>query len=215
MYGQEKTKEELDHFADIVRCNCLTLMVVLSKFVESKPELLKLLNSRNLRKAHGELLEAFQQYKDGAEQSNAKSFIAFLPQIAMLWGSPGYQEAWVRRSETDAIDSHYTYMEDIERIAGDDYVPTQNDILLARVRTEGITTHSYDIPNENKNSTTTFEMYDVGGQRYYRKTWLHCFDNVDAIIYVASLSEYDQNLAEGETSVAVALLTPLACSKSL
>lgn len=41
-----------------------------------------------------------------------------------------------------------------------------------------------------------FEMYDVGGQRSERRKWLDCFDNVDAVLFVAALSEYDQKLAE-------------------
>lgn len=43
---------------------------------------------------------------------------------------------------------------------------------------------------------TTFEMYDVGGQRNERKKWIHCFDNVTAVIYVAALSEYNQGMFE-------------------
>jgi len=82
----------------------------------------------------------------------------------------------------------------MDRIGRDDYIPTEADMLLSRVRTEGVVTHSYEIPAGD--GSAIFEMYDVGGQRYFRKTWLHCFDAVDAIIFVASLSEYDQNLAE-------------------
>merc|ERR1719387_1554427 len=44
-----------------------------------------------------------------------------------------------------------------------------------------------------------FRMFDVGGQRNERRKWIHCFDNVTAVIFVASLSEYDQNLYEDET----------------
>jgi GTPase SAR1 family protein len=43
-----------------------------------------------------------------------------------------------------------------------------------------------------------FEMYDVGGQRSERRKWIDCFDNVDAVIFVAALSEYDQALAEAK-----------------
>ena len=43
-----------------------------------------------------------------------------------------------------------------------------------------------------------FEMYDVGGQRSERRKWIDCFDGVDAVIFVAALSEYDQSLAESK-----------------
>ena len=37
-----------------------------------------------------------------------------------------------------------------------------------------------------------FSLYDVGGQRNERRKWIHAFDNVTAVIFVAALSEYDQ-----------------------
>ncbi len=42
-------------------------------------------------------------------------------------------------------------------------------------------------------------LVDVGGQRSERKKWLHCFESVDAVVFVAALSEYDQPLAEDPT----------------
>ena len=43
------------------------------------------------------------------------------------------------------------------------------------------------------------DRFDVGGQRNERRKWIHCFDNVDCVFFVASLSEFDQCLYEDET----------------
>lgn len=44
-------------------------------------------------------------------------------------------------------------------------------------------------------------IVDVGGQKSERKKWIHCFENVIALIYLASLSEYDQCLEENNQEV--------------
>lgn len=41
----------------------------------------------------------------------------------------------------------------------------------------------------------------MGGQKSERKKWIHCFENVIALIYLASLSEYDQRLEENSQEV--------------
>ena len=44
-------------------------------------------------------------------------------------------------------------------------------------------------------------MFDVGGQRSERKKWVHCFEGVHCLLFVAALSGYDQCLVEDKTSV--------------
>ena len=46
----------------------------------------------------------------------------------------------------------------------------------------------------------------MGGQRSERKKWIHCFEDVTAIIFCVAMSEYDQVLHEDETTVRPCLL---------
>jgi len=73
------------------------------------------------------------------------------------------------------------------------YLPEDDDILRARVRTTGISETKFVVNN------VEFNMFDVGGQRSERKKWMHCFDHVDAVLFVASASSYDEVLFEDET----------------
>ena len=47
----------------------------------------------------------------------------------------------------------------------------------------------------------SFRMVDVGGQRSERRKWIHCFENVTSIMFLAALSEYDQYLFESTKEV--------------
>ena len=39
-------------------------------------------------------------------------------------------------------------------------------------------------------------LIDVGGQRSERKKWIHCFDDVHAVLFIVAMSDYDQTLKE-------------------
>lgn len=110
--------------------------------------------------------------------------------ISKLWSDPGIKAVWDRRADFQIVDSVKYYFDKIDQIKNPGFLPDKDDILYSRVRTSGIVTESYDIEG------TIFEIYDVGGQRNERKKWIHCFEGVTAIIFVAALSEYDQKLFE-------------------
>ena len=50
--------------------------------------------------------------------------------------------------------------------------------------------------NDNIKTNWTFKITDVGGQRTERKKWFKLFADTDVVIYVMSLSSYDQYLFE-------------------
>lgn len=112
--------------------------------------------------------------------------------IKILWKDTGIQEAYKKRSEYQLPDGAAYCFENIDRFASKDYVPNETDILRVRARTTGIIETLFKVKDSN------FRMVDVGGQRSERKKWIHCFQDVTAIIYCCALSEYDMKLFEDE-----------------
>jgi GTPase SAR1 family protein len=110
--------------------------------------------------------------------------------IKAVWLDPAMQETWSLRSQYQIIESVKYYFDRLDVIKMPGYVPNQDDLLHTRVKTSGIVTERYGIDRTN------YEMYDVGGQKNERKKWIHCFENVTAVIFVAAISEYDQKLYE-------------------
>eukprot|EP01006_Ploeotia_vitrea_P039528 TRINITY_DN66356_c1_g15_i1.p1 TRINITY_DN66356_c1_g15~~TRINITY_DN66356_c1_g15_i1.p1 ORF type:complete len:368 (+),score=205.95 TRINITY_DN66356_c1_g15_i1:123-1226(+) len=114
--------------------------------------------------------------------------------IKRLWESPGIQNTYEHRSRFQLTDSIKYFLDKIDEIAQPQYVPSFDDILHVRARTTGIVQQNIMIDNNQ------FLIIDVGGQRNERKKWIHCFENVTAVIYVAAINEYDQVLYEDQHS---------------
>jgi guanine nucleotide-binding protein G(i) subunit alpha len=112
-----------------------------------------------------------------------------------LWQDPGVKEAVRRSREFQLNDSAVYYFTAIDRMAQPGYLPTDQDILRSRVKTTGITETTFKV------GELTYKLFDVGGQRSERKKWIHCFENVTALVFLVSLSEYDQMLYEDESVV--------------
>lgn len=110
--------------------------------------------------------------------------------IKKIWQDKGVQECWAERASFQVLDCVAYYCNRIDAISQPGYAPDEMDILQARVRTSGIVEEKYQIDG------VPFTMFDVGGQRNERKKWIHCFDNVTAVIFVAAINEYDQVLYE-------------------
>ncbi|XP_072310820.1 guanine nucleotide-binding protein G(q) subunit alpha-like [Eucyclogobius newberryi] len=113
--------------------------------------------------------------------------------IQSLWIDPGVQECYCRKREYQLSDSTKYYLNNLDRIGDPAYVPSQQDVLRVRVPTTGIIEYVFDVEK------VVFRMVDVGGQRSERKKWIHCFEYVTSIMFLAALSEYDQVLIESDS----------------
>jgi len=114
--------------------------------------------------------------------------------IEKVWLDPGIQVCYENRSLFQFPDSGKYFFDKIHEISNPQYIPSQQDVLHSRVRTTGI------VETEFKIEQRTFHLFDVGGQRNERRKWIHCFENVTCVIFVAAISEYDQVLYEDEST---------------
>lgn len=141
---------------------------------------------------HGERMMAFDTRAAMVAQGVVETqvFLKHLPSIRSLWQDSGIQHAYDRRREFQLGESVKYFLDNLDKLGEPDYIPSQQDILLARRPTKGI--HEYDFEIKN----VPFKMVDVGGQRSERKRWFECFDSVTSILFLVSSSEYDQVLME-------------------
>jgi len=69
--------------------------------------------------------------------------------------------------------------------------------LKARLKTVGVCEYSFELEvAAGAESGTEWKIIDVGGSRSQRQTWAQFFDDVDAILFLAPISGFDQALAE-------------------
>jgi hypothetical protein len=113
-------------------------------------------------------------------------------QLVLLWNDAGIQRAYANRAHFQLLDSIKYFMGRVKVVAAHDYLPSQEDVFNARAATRAIIEHNFVIKDR------IFKMVDVGGQRAMRKNWLHCFEKVTCVIFVAAISEFDQVLEEDE-----------------
>merc|ERR1719147_264995 len=117
--------------------------------------------------------------------------------VATLYSNPAIQQCLARKNDIQLLDSAPYFLSHAARLSGEDYLPTDEDVLRARTITTGIVT----VPFKVKDSGGfNFELVDVGGQRTERRKWIHCFQDVTAVMFIISLSDYNQTLYEDETT---------------
>ncbi|KAF8910553.1 guanine nucleotide-binding protein [Gymnopilus junonius] len=113
--------------------------------------------------------------------------------IQELWSHPTVKGMIVkRRLKLDEWSEFF--LRHISRVASPDYIPTTDDILHARIQTMGVAEHIFDVNIHGK--LVTWHLYDVGGARGQRHSWVPYFDDANAIIFVAPVSAFDQYLEE-------------------
>ncbi|XP_077069436.1 guanine nucleotide-binding protein subunit alpha-12a [Siphateles boraxobius] len=184
IHGKEFDQKALLDFRDTIFENVIKGMRVL---VDARDKLgVSWQNSENEK--HGMFVMSFEN-KAGMPVEPC-TFQLYAPALQALWNDSGIQEAYGRRSEFQLSESVKYFLDNLDRIGQLNYLPSRQDILLARKATKGIVEHDFIIKK------IPFKMVDVGGQRSQRQKWFQCFDGITSILFMVSSSEYDQVLME-------------------
>ncbi|KAK0408374.1 hypothetical protein QR680_003914 [Steinernema hermaphroditum] len=123
----------------------------------------------------------------------------FSPELAIalknLWSDKSVNTTiYDKRNEIHLNEAAKYFLDDVDRIMNPNYKPTAQDILFTRIKTTGIVEVTFQM------SGVQFRVFDVGGQRSERKKWIHCFEDVNSVIFICAISEYDEVLFEDETT---------------
>ncbi|KAI8094697.1 heterotrimeric G protein alpha subunit A [Thamnidium elegans] len=178
------SKEELRSWRVIVYRNLIESAQTLVQAMKN----LEVSFENNSNNEHANVVVGYQFPGDNRSQLNA----SVLDAIESIWADNNTKSiVQDRASEFYLMDSASYFFDEIRRVSQSDYVPNDQDVLRARLKTTGIT----EIRFQHKKQTS-IHMFDVGGQRSERRKWIHCFDAVSSIIFCVALNEYDQVLLE-------------------
>ncbi|KAJ7758012.1 G-protein alpha subunit [Mycena metata] len=107
-------------------------------------------------------------------------------EIIALWEDPIVRRV-LEANEVYLQDDAGFFLDDTARIAALDYVPSDRDIMRARIRTLGVEEHRF-ITESGLRAGTEFFITDVCGSSSQRSTWIPYFDDVQAILFLAPLA---------------------------
>lgn len=181
-YSEEKRKER----TQVIFHNVITTAKMLIRATVALKDHPDVHEDCSIRSSDG--LRAVMTIADCPSTANVDQKIA--DAVEALLREPGIQRVLEHKSLYQWPTSGGYFMERVRAIAQPGYIPSMEDILKSRVRTTGIVEKEVNIDGVD------FKIFDVGGQRNERKKWIHCFDDVTALIFVAAISEYDQTLLE-------------------
>ncbi|KAJ7512413.1 guanine nucleotide binding protein, alpha subunit [Mycena galericulata] len=121
---------------------------------------------------------------------------ALAPAMRGLWTDPGVRAA-LKRRRIRLEEGPGFFLNDLERVTALNYLPTDDDVLRARLKTVGVSEYTFEMEvSTGRETGTEWRIVDVGGSR---TTWVPFFDDVDAIIFLAPISGFDQVLSEDRT----------------
>ncbi|KAJ3860726.1 guanine nucleotide binding protein, alpha subunit [Lentinula novae-zelandiae] len=128
--------------------------------------------------------------------------------IMRLWADRGVKQLLHRR-KIRLEEYPGFFLNDLERVTSLKYVPTDDDVLKARLKTVGVSEYRFQMEvSTGRETGTDWRIVDVGGSRSQeslksdetqKRGFLFLIMVIDAIIFLAPISGFDQVLSEDRT----------------
>jgi len=118
--------------------------------------------------------------------------------IEELWKNPEVSKTF-EANRTDPkfwqLDEAPFFFDNVQRFVKDGFDVTAIDKVKSRTKTTGVVEVSF------LDGGVNYTIIDVGGQRSERRKWIQCFENVQAVVFVSSLTGYASVLYEDEAEL--------------
>ena len=187
IHGDGYSIHELNNFKSVIYSNLISAMVEVIKAMDK----LKITLHNITYRVHSSKITSFLI---SLESLHTEIPPVIAKGMKLLWWDDGFQECFKRAVEYQLSDFAPYYLKNIDKILDPSYIPDEQDMLQSRTQTTQIVETSF------RRGNITYRLFDVGGQRSERRKWLHCFDDVKAVLFVVSLSGYDMILVEDGTT---------------
>lgn len=125
--------------------------------------------------------------------------------LSQLWQDAGVQEAFQHRDETEIPDHMDYFFEKIDDLVDEEYVPTDEDVLKARIRSIGIDQVTLSLDE------VLIRIYDVGGQRNERSKWEKVQSEVGGAIFLVSFADFDKPMFEDLPKIVARINDAMNC----
>jgi len=135
------------------------------------------------------------------EMQTRRILSACAADIMTLWSAPEVQQGLKDRDIVLQEQSGF-FLDEVQRVCQEDYTPTPDDILRARVHTVGPEEHFISmegVMRRGSENLKSWTVYDMGGSTSQRAAWAQFFDDVHVIIFLAPISAFNETLAENNT----------------
>jgi GTPase SAR1 family protein len=156
-------------------------------------DIIEYLDDKSIKLSKSAIDEGVAYYKKVALKDVSRITKDMVAPSKTLWTEPEVQNVWnLRESINTFLIFNLDYiMENIDRLAEDGAVVTDEDFLRSRQRT--MSSSRLEIKFENKK----IEIFDMGGQKTSRRQWAQMLVSPTGIVFFAALSDYDVPIFNG------------------